>query len=211
MFFVFIVGLVQLRFKRIVDLVLSAILIVVASPLCGCLALAIRVRLGSPVIFRQARPGLNGVTFQLLKFRSMSEAVSDDGTLLPDADRLDGFGMWMRSSSLDELPSLWNVLKGEMSLVGPRPLLPEYLALYTKRQAKRHLMRPGITGWAQVNGRNELPWNEKLSMDVWYVENFSIALDLKILVLTALRVLGRRGITSPGHATAERFTGSGDG
>jgi lipopolysaccharide/colanic/teichoic acid biosynthesis glycosyltransferase len=194
--------------KRTFDLLISiTVLGALAIPLAA-LALIVRLKLGSPVLFRQDRPGLDGVLFSMVKFRTMTDARNAQGELLPDADRMTGFGRALRASSLDELPELWNVIRGEMSLVGPRPLLPEYLPLYTPYQARRHEVRPGITGWAQVNGRNALTWEERFDLDVWYVDNRTFALDLRILALTLKRVLQRDGITAPGEATASRFTGS---
>ncbi len=193
--------------KRFFDLLISiTVLGALAIPL-AILALIIRLKLGSPVLFRQHRPGLNGVLFSMVKFRTMTDARNDQGELLPDADRMTGFGKALRASSLDELPELWNVIRGDMSLVGPRPLLPEYLPLYTPHQARRHEVRPGITGWAQINGRNALTWEERFDLDVWYVDNRTFALDLRILALTVQKVLQRDGITAPGEATASRFTG----
>jgi lipopolysaccharide/colanic/teichoic acid biosynthesis glycosyltransferase len=173
------------------------------------LAILIRHQLGSPVLFRQARPGLLGKPFTMIKFRSMTDQRSADGKLLPDAQRLTSLGRFLRASSLDELPELWNVLRGEMSLVGPRPLLMDYLPHYTREQARRHEVRPGITGWAQINGRNAISWEDKFVLDVWYVDNQSLALDLRILMLTVARVLSRKGINGDGEATVSRFTGSG--
>jgi len=167
----------------------------------------VRRELGSPVFFCQMRPGLHGRPFRMIKFRTMTDARGSDGRLLPDADRLTAFGRFLRASSLDELPELWNVLKGDMSLVGPRPLLVEYLPLYSRVQARRHDVRPGITGWAQVNGRNALSWDRKLELDVWYVDNRSLWLDFRILWLTLRKVLARDGINAPGEATMPRFTG----
>lgn len=172
-------------------------------------ALSVRLAMGSPILLRQARPGLNGQPFIFLKFRSMSEACDADGKLLPDAQRLTSFGRWLRRSSLDELPQLINVLRGDMSLVGPRPLLMEYLPLYSQRQARRHEARPGITGWAQVNGRNAISWEEKFEYDVWYVEHQSLLLDMKILFMTFARLFHRDDVSHGGHATMPRFTGSG--
>nr|WP_291327235.1 sugar transferase [Acidovorax sp. 28-64-14] len=166
-----------------------------------------RRKLGSPAFFRQVRPGMHGQPFEMVKFRTMTDARGADGALLPDADRLTPFGRFLRASSLDELPELWNVLKGEMSLVGPRPLLMEYLPLYSPQQARRHEVRPGITGWAQVNGRNALGWDEKFKLDVWYVDHRSLWLDIKILWLTVKKVLVREGISAAGEATMPRFTG----
>lgn len=178
------------------------------SPILLILAALVRFKLGSPVLFRQKRPGLGSVPFQMLKFRSMRDAVDAHGTTLPDAERLTSFGRLLRSTSLDELPGLWNVLVGNMSLVGPRPLLMEYLPLYSPEQARRHEVRPGITGWAQVNGRNALSWDEKFALDVWYVDHQSLWLDIKILFLTVLKVFKREGISAAGEATMPRFTGS---
>jgi lipopolysaccharide/colanic/teichoic acid biosynthesis glycosyltransferase len=194
--------------KRVFDLILA---------LCGVLALAlpllvlvwlVRRKLGSPVFFRQMRPGLHGKPFEMVKFRTMTSERGPDGQLLPDAVRLTPFGRFLRATSLDELPELWNVLKGDMSLVGPRPLLMEYLPLYTPEQARRHQVRPGITGWAQVNGRNSISWADKFALDVWYVNHRSLWLDIKILWLTVKKVLVRDGISSAGEATMPRFTGS---
>lgn len=193
--------------KRAFDLVVAGLALVVTAPLLAFIALVVRLRLGSPVLFRQVRPGLDGEHFTLVKFRTMLDATAPDGTVLPDAERLTRFGSLLRASSLDELPELWNIVRGDMSLVGPRPLLPEYLDLYTPRQARRHEVRPGLTGWAQINGRNSTPWPERLEMDVWYVENRSLWLDLRILALTLPRTLARRGVTQDGQATVEYFTG----
>lgn len=194
--------------KRLFDISASiVILLILALPLL-LLVYLVRSKLGSPVFFTQMRPGLNGKPFRMVKFRSMTDERSPDGELLPDADRLTRFGALLRSTSLDELPELWNVLKGEMSLVGPRPLLVEYLPLYTPEQARRHEVRPGITGWAQVNGRNEISWEEKFALDVWYVENQSLWLDVKILWLTVRKVLVRDGISASGEVTASKFTGT---
>lgn len=194
--------------KRLLDIAASLFLLVVLSPLLLVTALAVRWVIGTPVLFHQMRPGLGGKPFQLVKFRTMTDRRDAEGNLLPDADRLTRFGRWLRASSLDELPELINVLRGDMSLVGPRPLLMEYLPLYSPEQARRHEVRPGITGWAQVNGRNALSWEEKLRLDVWYVEHRSLLLDIRILCATALRVFRREGISQPGHATVERFTGA---
>ncbi|WP_439686868.1 Undecaprenyl-phosphate galactose phosphotransferase [Cupriavidus oxalaticus] len=194
--------------KRLLDIVTSALaLLVLAVPLL-CLLLLVRARLGGPVFFRQMRPGLDGQPFELIKLRTMTNARGPDGELLPDAERITPFGRWLRSTSLDELPELWNVLKGEMSLVGPRPLLMEYLPLYSAEQARRHSVLPGITGWAQVNGRNTLGWDEKFRLDIWYVEHRSLWLDLKILWLTVGKVLGRTDISGGGEVSAPKFTGS---
>ena len=177
-------------------------------PVIGVVALLIHRKLGSPVLFRQIRPGKNGKPFQMVKFRTMRDALDAQGNPLPDFERMTTFGQFLRSSSLDELPGLWNVLKGEMSLVGPRPLLMEYLPLYSKEQYRRHDVRPGVTGWAQVNGRNAISWEEKFKLDVWYVDNRSLCLDLKILFLTIKKVLVRDGISGEGEVTMSRFTGS---
>ena len=177
-------------------------------PLLGVVALLVRWKLGTPIFFRQTRPGLGGQPFQMMKFRSMTDARDAAGNLLPDADRLPAFGRWLRASSMDELPELFNVLKGDMSLVGPRPLLMQYLPLYSPRQARRHEVRPGITGWAQINGRNAIAWEEKFELDVWYVEHCSFWLDLKILALTAFSLFRRHGISAPGSATAPEFSGN---
>jgi len=173
----------------------------------GLIAFCVRMKLGPPMVFRQKRPGLNGQPFELLKFRTMADRRDAAGKKLPDSDRLTGLGRWLRTTSLDELPELWNVLRGDMSLVGPRPLLMEYLTLYSPAQARRHEVRPGITGWAQINGRNAISWEEKFKLDVWYVDNQSFWLDLKILLLTIIRVFQRSGISADGEATMPRFTG----
>lgn len=172
------------------------------------LAWLVRRKLGSPVFFCQDRPGLNGQPFRMVKFRTMRDAVGEDGLPLPDADRITALGNFLRSTSLDELPELWNVLKGDMSLVGPRPLLMEYLPLYSPEQARRHELRPGITGWAQINGRNALSWEEKFVLDVWYVDHQSLGLDLKILFLTIKKVFAREGISAAGDVTMPKFSGS---
>jgi len=194
--------------KRILDVVLSAAGLLVTLPLILVVALLVRASLGSPILFAQQRPGLRGRPFLLYKFRSMSEARAPGGQVLTDEARLTAFGAWLRKLSLDELPQLWNVLKGEMSLVGPRPLLMEYLPLYNPRQAQRHDVRPGITGWAQVNGRNALSWDEKFELDVWYVEHLSLKVDMNILGLTLLRIVRPSGISEPGAATMSKFTGN---
>lgn len=191
--------------KRPMDVVGAGLGLLVLSPVLLVLAVLVRVRLGAPVLFRQARPGLHSAPFILHKFRTMTEDRGPGGELLPDEQRLTSFGRWLRRTSLDELPELWDVLRGEMSLVGPRPLLLEYVERYTPRQATRHRVRPGITGWAQVNGRNALDWDERLEADAWYVEHASLLLDLRILWRTLRIVLRREGISSPGHATQERF------
>jgi sugar transferase EpsL len=194
--------------KRIVDVVGAAVGLVVLSPVLGVIAVLVRWKLGSPVLFRQTRPGLHGQPFELIKFRTMTDARGPDGELLPDVDRLPPVGRWLRATSLDELPELVNVLRGDMSLVGPRPLLMEYLGLYTTEQARRHEVRPGLTGWSQVNGRNAPSWADKLAMDVWYVDHRSLWLDLRILARTVASVVARRGVTADGHATTPKFTGS---
>jgi len=195
--------------KRVLDITASIFALVLLSPIILLITLLIRCRLGSPVLFRQTRPGLNGKPFEMIKFRTMRDAFDENGKPLPDSERITPFGRFLRSTSLDELPELWNVLKGDMSLVGPRPLLMEYLPLYSKEQYRRHEVRPGVTGWAQVNGRNALSWDEKFKLDVWYVENHSFWLDIKILLLTVKKVLVRDGISAEGQATMERFRGSG--
>lgn len=194
--------------KSAFDFIAAAGALLLLWPFMLLLVLLIRWNMGPPALFRQQRPGRNGVPFILLKFRTMKDANGPDGQPLPDAERLTPLGEFIRRSSLDELPQLLNVLRGDMSLVGPRPLLMEYLPLYSARQARRHEVRPGITGWAQVNGRNALDWPEKLEMDAWYVENRSFLLDLKILLLTVKRVLSRSGISQPGAATMEKFRGN---
>lgn len=194
--------------KRLMDIVAATIALLLLSPIVIIVALKIQKNLGKPVLFRQKRPGINGEIFEMIKFRSMRDAVDKDGNELPDAERLTPFGMKLRSSSLDELPGLWNVVKGDMSLVGPRPLLVEYLPLYSKEQAKRHNVRPGITGWAQINGRNAISWDDKFKLDVWYVENQSLWLDIKILLLTVKKVLVKDGISAQGEVTMSKFTGN---
>ena len=194
--------------KRAFDLLLTLPALILLAPLMGVIALLVRLKLGKPVLFCQARPGMNGEIFTLYKFRSMRDAVDADGRLLPDAARLTRFGRILRAASLDELPELWNVLRGEMSLVGPRPLLVQYLDRYTPEQARRHAVLPGITGWAQINGRNALTWEEKFRLDVWYVDHWTPGLDLKILALTVWKVLRREGISAPGQATAGEFRGT---
>jgi sugar transferase EpsL len=193
--------------KRSVDLLLATLALLASAPLLLAIAAVVRLDVGRPVLFRQRRPGLNGVPFTLLKFRTMRDARHSSGNLLADADRLTRFGRFLRSSSLDELPELWNVLKGDMSLVGPRPLLMQYLDRYTGHQARRHEVRPGITGLAQVSGRNALTWQEKFALDVEYVDSCSWRLDVAILALTAREVLARRNVNQQGHATAQEFMG----
>ena len=195
--------------KRVFDITAALVALLLLASLLALVAWQIRRKLGSPVLFRQIRPGLHGRPFEMVKFRTMRDVVDANGQPLPDDQRLTPFGSWLRSTSLDELPELWNVLKGEMSLVGPRPLLMEYLPLYTPEQARRHEVRPGVTGWAQINGRNALSWDEKFRLDVWYVDHQSLWLDLKILMLTVRKVFVREGISAAGEATMPRFTGSG--
>ncbi|MDR7079117.1 sugar transferase EpsL [Neobacillus niacini] len=194
--------------KRLFDFTVSLILMVVLFPIFIVIAWLIKLKLGSPIIFKQERPGLGGRRFLLYKFRTMTDEKDHKGQLLPDFIRLTPFGSFLRKYSLDEYPQLWNVVKGDLSLVGPRPLLVEYLPLYTKEQFLRHNVRPGITGWAQVNGRNALSWEEKFKLDVWYVKNQSIFLDMKILLMTAYKVIISDGINQPGNATVESFKGS---
>ncbi|UOE80910.1 sugar transferase [Vibrio splendidus] len=194
--------------KRLIDFLASLITFILLAPVIAFVAWKIRKNLGSPVLFRQTRPGLSGKSFEMVKFRSMKDAVDAKGNPLPDDERMTPFGDKLRSSSLDELPGLWNVLKGDMSLVGPRPLLVQYLPLYNKEQARRHDVRPGITGWAQINGRNAISWEEKFELDVWYVDNRSLWLDIKIIFLTVKKVFVKEGISADGHVTIEPFTGS---
>lgn len=194
--------------KRGFDIVVSLILLLLLLPVLLMVYFLVRLKLGTPVFFRQVRPGLNGSPFNMIKFRTMTGDRDADGNLLPDHDRLTDFGKFLRSASLDELPELWNVLKGDMSLVGPRPLLMEYLPLYSKEQCRRHEVRPGVTGWAQVNGRNAIAWEDKFQLDVWYVDNRSLWLDVKILFLTVKKVLVRDGISAQGDATMPVFKGA---
>ncbi|EON89330.1 sugar transferase [Plesiomonas shigelloides] len=194
--------------KRFFDIVVSFSALIVFSPILAFLAWKIRKNLGSPVLFRQTRPGLNGRPFEMVKFRTMRDAVDAKGNPLPDADRMTVFGNKLRSSSLDELPELWNVLKGDMSLVGPRPLLMQYLPLYNQEQARRHEVRPGVTGWAQINGRNAISWEDKFKYDVWYVDNRTIWLDIKILFQTIKKVLIKEGISAKDEVTMPPFKGS---
>jgi lipopolysaccharide/colanic/teichoic acid biosynthesis glycosyltransferase len=196
--------------KRTLDFLVSVAALVVLFPVIAVVALLIHRKLGSPVLFRQNRPGKDGKPFQMVKFRTMLDAVDTQGNSLPDSERMTEFGHLLRSTSLDELPGLWNVLKGEMSLVGPRPLLMEYLPLYSKEQYRRHDVRPGITGWAQVNGRNAISWENKFKLDVWYVDNRSFCLDIKILFLTVKKVIVRDGISGDGEVTMGKFTGNTD-
>lgn len=194
--------------KRSFDLICAVTGMLVISPVILVVAILILGRMGRPVLFRQTRPGLHGKPFQMIKFRTMLNEADLKGNPLPDAQRLTPLGRFLRSSSLDELPELWNVVKGDMSLVGPRPLLMEYRALYSDEQARRHEVRPGITGWAQVNGRNAISWEEKFALDLWYVDNHNLLLDLKIIWLTLRKVLVREGISADGEATMPRFTGN---
>ena len=194
--------------KRLIDLVAALVLLVVLSPVMLALAVGVRLDVGSPLLFRQVRPGLHGRPFTLYKFRTMRGAATGEAGVHTDAERLTGFGRWLRATSLDELPELWNVLRGDMSLVGPRPLLMRYLPLYTSEQMRRHDVRPGVTGWAQVNGRNALSWEDKFALDVWYVDHRSLLLDLKILARTVAAVFRREGISYGNSATMPEFTGS---
>ncbi|WP_288368520.1 sugar transferase [uncultured Alcanivorax sp.] len=194
--------------KRLMDVIAALAGLFLLLPLFLIVGLSTRFKLGTPILFTQLRPGINGSSFKMIKFRTMTDKKGEDGKLLPDAERLTAFGQFLRSTSLDELPELWNVLKGDMSLVGPRPLLMEYLPLYSERQGRRHEVRPGITGWAQINGRNALSWEEKFELDVWYVENRTLWLDIKILFLTVWQVVKRDGISQDGEATMSKFTGS---
>ena len=195
-------------FKRLFDIVASASGLIILSPVFLILVYLIRKNLGSPVFFIQERPGKDGKPFKMIKFRSMRDAIDKDGNPLPDSERLTDFGKKLRATSLDELPELWNVLKGEMSLVGPRPLLMHYLSLYNDFQNRRHEMKPGVTGWAQVNGRNAISWDEKFAHDVWYIDNFSFWLDIKILFLTVKKIFVKEGISAEGEATMPYFTGN---
>jgi lipopolysaccharide/colanic/teichoic acid biosynthesis glycosyltransferase len=194
--------------KRLGDFVGSALLLLLLSPILVITAILVRIRLGSPIFFRQQRPGLHGMPFMLVKFRSMTDTRDAEGNLLPDAERLPRFGKMLRSTSLDELPELWNVLRGEMSFVGPRPLLMRYLERYSPEQARRHEVRPGITGWAQVNGRNAVDWPERFALDVWYVDNLSLLLDIRILLKTVGAIVKREGVSQEGHATMQEFMGN---
>ncbi|MHA3887687.1 sugar transferase [Stutzerimonas degradans] len=194
--------------KRLFDIFASALGLLLLSPMIAIVAWQIRRKLGSPVLFRQVRPGLDGKPFEMIKFRTMRDAMDAQGNPLPDSERMTPFGQFLRSTSLDELPELWNVLKGDMSLVGPRPLLMEYLPLYSPEQYRRHETRPGVTGWAQVNGRNALSWEDKFKLDVWYVDNRSLWLDIKIIYLTIKKVLMRDGISAEGEVTMSKFQGT---
>ena len=197
----------QKTIKRVIDFILALIGLILASPILLIVAILVKTKLGSPILFRQARVGLNGEVFEMVKFRTMKDATDANGQPLPDDERLTKFGQLLRKTSLDELPELWNVLKGDMSLVGPRPLLVEYLPLYSEEQMKRHHVRPGITGYAQVNGRNNISWTKKFELDVYYVENFSLWLDVKILFQTVAKVLGQADINQEGNVTMEKFNG----
>lgn len=194
--------------KRLLDIIIASIALILLSPLYVFVAYKVKKNLGSPVLFRQVRPGLHGKPFEMIKFRTMKDAADEQGNPLPDSERLTAFGQMLRSTSLDEMPELWNVIKGDMSIVGPRPLLMEYLPLYNAEQAKRHNVRPGMTGHAQVNGRNAIGWEEKFKLDTWYVENQSIWLDFKIMFKTVHKVLAKDDISAEGEATMTRFTGS---
>jgi len=194
--------------KRIIDILLSSVLLIILLPIILLIGFLVRLKLGSPILFKQERPGLFEKPFNLYKFRSMTDEKDKYGQILPDEQRLTPFGAFLRKYSLDELPQLYNVLKGDLSLVGPRPLLMEYLPLYTREQAKRHLVKPGITGWAQVNGRNTLSWEEKFELDVWYVHHRSLYLDFKILWLTIKKVLKKEGVSQNNHVTMEKFQGN---
>lgn len=194
--------------KRLLDIVIASTALILLSPLYVYVAYKVKKNLGSPVLFRQVRPGLHGKPFEMIKFRTMKDALDDQGNPLPDSERLTPFGKMLRATSLDEMPELWNVIKGDMSIVGPRPLLMEYLPLYNKEQAKRHNVRPGMTGHAQVNGRNAISWEEKFKLDTWYVENKSTVLDFKIMLKTVQKVIAKDDISAEGEATMTRFTGS---
>ena len=194
--------------KRLIDITASGAALVALSPVLAVTAYKVKKHLGSPVLFKQTRPGLNGKPFEMIKFRTMKDATDKDGNPLPDSERLTPFGQKLRSTSLDELPELWNVLKGDMSLVGPRPLLMEYLPLYNSEQARRHNVRPGVTGYAQVHGRNAISWEQKFALDTWYVDNQSLWLDIKILAKTVKQVLIKEGISAAGEATMSKFTGN---
>jgi len=194
--------------KRLLDIIIASIALILLSPLYAFVAYKVKKNLGSPVLFRQERPGLNGKPFEMIKFRTMKDAVDAQGNPLPDSERLTPFGKMLRSTSLDEMPELWNVIKGDMSIVGPRPLLMEYLPLYNKEQAKRHDVRPGMTGYAQVNGRNAISWEQKFKLDTWYVENRSLWLDFKIMLQTVKKVIAKDDISAEGEATMTRFIGS---
>ncbi len=193
--------------KRLFDLVIGLAILVTLLPILIAVALLVWFKLGSPIFFRQVRPGLNGIPFVMIKFRTMHDALDEQGNLLPDHLRLTSFGRWLRTTSFDELPELWNVIKGEMSIVGPRPLLIEYLSIYSYEQARRHEVRPGITGWAQINGRNSIKWEEKFELDLWYVDNRSLSLDIKILIITIYKVLFKKDVKAGGSEEIEYFNG----
>ncbi len=193
--------------KRFLDFVAAVMFLVLLSPVLAVIAVVVRMKLGSPVLFRQKRPGKDAMIFEIVKFRTMTDARDEQGRLLPDEARLTSLGRWMRQLSLDELPQLWNVLRGELSFVGPRPLLIDYLPRYTPEQARRHLVKPGVTGWAQVNGRNAIGWEEKFALDTWYVDHWSLWLDAKILAMTVWKVVARHGISQAGAATMPQFKG----
>lgn len=195
-------------FKRFIDVSISLIALCLLAPIIIAIAILIRVKLGSPIFFVQIRPGIYAKPFEMIKFRTMTNEIDLNGELLPDSERLTVFGQFLRSSSLDELPELWNVLKGDMSLVGPRPLLTEYVALYSEEQARRHIVRPGLSGWAQINGRNAITWEEKFKLDVWYVDNHSVWLDVKVIALTLKKIVTREGISADGEATVGYFKGN---
>ncbi len=194
--------------KRLLDIIIASTALILLSPLYAYVAYKVKKNLGSPVLFRQVRPGLHGKPFEMIKFRTMKDAIDERGNPLPDSERLTPFGKMLRSSSLDEMPELWNVIKGDMSIVGPRPLLMEYLPLYNKEQAKRHEVRPGMTGHAQVNGRNAISWEQKFKLDTWYVENRSLWLDFKIMLQTVKKVIAKDDINEAGEATMTKFTGT---
>lgn len=194
--------------KRLLDIIIASTALILLSPLYAYVAYKVKKNLGSPVLFRQVRPGLHGKPFEMIKFRTMKDAIDEEGNPLPDSERLTPFGKMLRSSSLDEMPELWNVIKGDMSIVGPRPLLMEYLPLYNKEQAKRHEVRPGMTGHAQVNGRNAISWEQKFKLDTWYVENRSLWLDFKIMLQTVKKVIAKDDINEAGEATMTKFTGT---
>ncbi len=194
--------------KRLLDIVIASIALILLSPVYFIVARKVKKNLGSPVLFRQVRPGLHGKPFEMIKFRTMKDAVDANGNPLPDSERLTPFGKMLRATSLDEMPELWNVIKGDMSIVGPRPLLVEYLPLYNEEQAKRHHVRPGITGYAQVNGRNAISWEKKFELDTWYVENQSLWLDFKIMIKTVKKVLAKDDISAEGEVTMSKFTGT---
>lgn len=193
--------------KRFFDILVSLIILILCFPVVMSIACAVYLKVGSPVLFKQQRPGRLTNLFEMIKFRTMSNEVDDNGQLLPDKERMSRFGLFLRSTSLDELPELWNVIRGDMSLVGPRPLLKEYIPLYTQQQLRRHEVRPGITGWAQINGRNTISWEKKFELDLWYVDNRSFWLDLKILFMTVIKILTRDGVTSENEVTTYKFTG----